>query len=157
MTRTIAAPEFAHYPEQWHLSPALEAGGFVFFSGQTGCHSDSATVSPDPERQFRDAFAFLRANLVAAGLGFGDIVEMTTYHVDLRRHLPAFIRVKDEHLTPPYPAWSAIGVTELITEGTLVEIRVIARRPRRHWAKLTVARRRGRTWNGARSRTSCPG
>jgi enamine deaminase RidA (YjgF/YER057c/UK114 family) len=27
-----------------------------------------------------------------------------------------------------YPAWTAIGVTELITEGTLLEIRVIAKR-----------------------------
>ncbi len=28
----------------------------------------------------------------------------------------------------PYPAWSAIGISELITEGTLIEIRVIAKR-----------------------------
>jgi enamine deaminase RidA (YjgF/YER057c/UK114 family) len=28
----------------------------------------------------------------------------------------------------PYPAWTAIGVTELITDGTLLEIRVIAKR-----------------------------
>jgi enamine deaminase RidA (YjgF/YER057c/UK114 family) len=28
----------------------------------------------------------------------------------------------------PYPAWTAIGVTELITKGTIVEIRVIAQR-----------------------------
>ena len=53
---------------------------------------------------------------------------MTSYHVDLRRHLALFVKVKDEYVTAPYPAWTAIGVTELITEGTLIEIRVIARR-----------------------------
>jgi enamine deaminase RidA (YjgF/YER057c/UK114 family) len=39
-----------------------------------------------------------------------------------------FIKVKDEFVPAPYPAWTAIGVTELITEGTLLEIRVIAKR-----------------------------
>lgn len=127
MKETIAAPEFAHYPREWHFSPVLLSGDFAFFSGQTGTHPDG-TVSPDPEEQFRDAFRFLSANLSAAGLNFDDVVEMTTYHVDLRRHLRAFIKVKDEHIGAPYPAWTAIGVTELITEGTLVEIRIIARR-----------------------------
>ena len=87
------------------------------------------SVADDPESQFRDTFRFLRANLEAADLPFDHIVEMTTYHVGLREHLDAFIKVKDEFISEPYPAWTAIGVTELITEGTLVEIRVIARRP----------------------------
>lgn len=127
MKKIFAAPEFAHYPQEWHFSPVLLSGDFAFFSGQTGTHPDGS-VSPDPEQQFHDAFRFLRSNLDAAGLGFDDIVEMTTYHVDLRRHLEAFIKVKDEHIKKPYPAWSAIGVTELITSGTLIEIRIIARR-----------------------------
>ena len=127
MKRTVAAPEFAHYPKDWHLSPVLDAGEFVFFSGQTGCRPDD-TVSSDPERQFRDAFEFLKANLAAADLTFEDVVEMTTYHVDLRKHLSVFTRVKDEYVLAPYPAWTAIGVTEFISEGTLVEIRIIARR-----------------------------
>lgn len=127
MKQTFAAPEFAHYPREWHFSPVVLSGEFAFFSGQTGTHPDGS-VSLDPEQQFRDAFRFLGSNLAAAGLAFDDIVEMTTYHVDLRRHLNLFIKVKDEHIRPPYPAWSAIGVTELITEGTFIEIRIIARR-----------------------------
>jgi enamine deaminase RidA (YjgF/YER057c/UK114 family) len=56
------------------------------------------------------------------------VVEMTSYHVGLRKHLDTFIKVKDEFIVEPYPAWTAVGVGELITAGTLVEIRVIARR-----------------------------
>jgi len=48
---------------------------------------------------------------------------MTSYHVGLREHLAQFIAVKDRHIAEPYPAWSAIGVSELITDGALVEIR----------------------------------
>jgi enamine deaminase RidA (YjgF/YER057c/UK114 family) len=126
MKQTVTAPEFAHYPRDWHLSPVLLSGNFAFLSGQTGTRPDG-TVSLDPEQQFRDAFRFLKANLSAAGLTFADVIEMTTYHVDLRKHLDLFIRVKDEHINAPYPAWTAIGVSELITPGTLIEIRIIAR------------------------------
>ena len=127
MKRTITTPEFAHYPEKWHLSPVLDTGEFLFFSGITGTHPN-LSVARDPTEQFRDTFRFLLANLRVAGLGFEHIVEMTTYHVELRKHLNAFIKVKDEFITEFYPAWTAIGVTELITEGTLIEVRAIAKR-----------------------------
>ena len=129
MKRTLTTPEFANYPDDWHFSPVLDTGDFLFFSGVTGTRAD-LSVAADAETQFRDAFGFLKANLAVAELTFDDVVEMTTYHVDLRRHLGAFIKVKDEFVGPPYPAWTAIGITELITEGTLVEIRAIARRRR---------------------------
>lgn len=127
MKKSLTTPAFAHFPKDWHLSSALDTGEFVFFSGITGTHPD-LSVASDPETQIRDTFEFLRANLAAAELTFDDVVEMTSYHVDLRRHLALFVKVKDEYVTAPYPAWTAIGVTELITEGTLIEIRVIARR-----------------------------
>jgi enamine deaminase RidA (YjgF/YER057c/UK114 family) len=127
MKRTMTAPNFAHFPGDWHLSPVLDTGDFVFFSGITGTHPD-LSVATDPTAQFRDTFRFLLANLRVAGLAFEHVVEMTTYHVELRRHLNAFMKIKDEFISEPYPAWTAIGVTELITEGTLVEIRAIAKR-----------------------------
>ena len=127
MKRTMTAPNFAHFPGDWHLSPVLDTGDFVFFSGITGTHPD-LSVATDPTAQFRDTFRFLLANLRVAGLAFEHVVEMTTYHVELRRHLNAFMKIKDEFISEPYPAWTVIGVTELITEGTLVEIRAIAKR-----------------------------
>jgi hypothetical protein len=37
------------------------------------------------------------------------VLEITTYHVGLRRHLDAFTAVKDRYLTKAYPAWSAVA------------------------------------------------
>ena len=127
MTKVTVTRGFANYPRDWHLSPGLDTGDFVFFSGITGVRPDMS-VAEDEETQFRDTFGFLKANLAEAGLDFSRIVEMTTYHVELRRHLDKFIKVKDEFIGEPYPAWTAIGITELITPGTLVEIRAIAKR-----------------------------
>jgi enamine deaminase RidA (YjgF/YER057c/UK114 family) len=127
MKSTLSPPAFSHFIEDWHFSPVLDTGEFVFFSGVTGARPD-LTVAADPETQIRDAFEFLKEHLTTAGLTFDDVVEMTTYHVDLREHLSVFMKVKDEYVAAPYPAWTAIGVSQLITEGTIVEIRLIARR-----------------------------
>ena len=127
MPTVHAAPEFAHFVRDWHLAPVLDTDDFVFLSGITGARPD-LSVSLEPEEQFRDAFRFVQANLAAAGMHLSHVVEMTSYHVGLRKHLDTFIKVKDEFIVEPYPAWTAVGVSELITAGTLVEIRVIARR-----------------------------
>ena len=125
--KVIVTPEFVHFPNDWHLSPGVDDGRYVFFSGVTGTRPD-LRVSSDPETQFRETFQFLKNNLAQAGLDFDDVVEMTTYHVRLREHLDKFVKVKDEFVSHPFPAWTAVGVSELITEDTLVEIRVIAKR-----------------------------
>jgi hypothetical protein len=36
MKQTRAAPQFAHYAQDWHFSPVLISGDFAVFSGQTG-------------------------------------------------------------------------------------------------------------------------
>jgi enamine deaminase RidA (YjgF/YER057c/UK114 family) len=83
----------------------------------------------DPEAQFATAFAALREVLRHAGADLADIVELTSYHVDISRHIETFMTVKDRYLTEPYPAWTAIGVSELVVPGGLVEIRAIAVAP----------------------------
>ena len=37
------------------------------------------------------------------------------------------MKVKDRFIKDPFPAWTAIGTTELALPGALVEIRVTAR------------------------------
>mgnify|MGYP001792065679 CR=1 FL=1 len=114
------------YYREWGFSPAVECQGFIFISGCTGT-SDDGTVPEDIEDQTRQAFKRINAVLEEAGIGYSNIVEMTTYHVGLSSHLEKFIAVKSEFISEPYPAWTAIGVTELASEGALVEIRVMAK------------------------------
>ena len=126
MRKVIVAPEFPCYPNEWHFSPAIETSGFVFFSGITGVRPDQSVAS-DPPTQFRDVFRFIGMHLRAAGLGFEHIVDMTTYHVDLRKHLVDFMSIKDEFIHEPYPTWTAVGINELITPGVLLEVRILAK------------------------------
>jgi enamine deaminase RidA (YjgF/YER057c/UK114 family) len=125
--RSIIPAEMEPYYESWRMSPGLEHNGVVYFTGMTG--TVKGVVSNDPETQMREAFRKVGLVLEEAGLGFGDILEMTTYHVGLRDHLELFKAVRAEHVVDPYPAWTAIEVSGFATAGVIVEIRVIAKRP----------------------------
>jgi enamine deaminase RidA (YjgF/YER057c/UK114 family) len=125
----IITPGLEAFEDRWHFSHVVAARGLLLLSGVTGTSADGV-IDDDPATQFDHAFVHLRQYLEAAGASLKDVVEMTSYHVDLRRHLDAFIAVKDRYITAPYPAWSAIGVSQLVTEGALVEIRAIAADPR---------------------------
>lgn len=126
--KSIVPPEQQSYYADWHFSPAVAVGDFLVLSGITGCRADG-NVSPVPEEQFKQAFESLAQVLRAAGADFGDIIDITSYHVGLRENLDAFRRTKDRYIREPYPAWTAIGVSELASEGSLIEIRVLCHKP----------------------------
>ena len=128
MTRVgITTPELADYRDEWHMSPGVESNGLLFLTGMTGHRPDGA--SSDPETQIRDAFAKVDAVLRSAGLDSSHVIEMTSYHVaPMADHIDAFRRVRNEFIAEPFPAWTAIEVTGLITDRTIVEIRVVAER-----------------------------
>ena len=112
--------------DQFHFAPAVRTGRWLRCSGQLGTDANFAAVE-GPEAQFTQAFENVKSVLAAAKLDFGDVVELTTFHVGLREHLGTFLAVKDRYVEAPYPAWTAIGVVELAVPGALVEIRVTAR------------------------------
>ena len=110
--------------------PALKVGQFIFAAGQVGRTADMRIVT-DPAAQFEACFENLRTVLAAAGCTFDDIVDMTTYHVGLSKHWPAFREVKNRMLPPGAFPWTAIGVSRLIPDRGLTEIKMVAKVPTR--------------------------
>ena len=111
--------------DRFHFAPAVRSGGLLLCSGQIGIGPDGRAPA-DPTEQFTLAFEAVKAVLAEAKLGFSDVVEMTTFHVGLQQHLGAFMAVKDRYLPAPFPAWTAIGISELAFPGGLAEVRVTA-------------------------------
>lgn len=108
-------------------SAAIRSGDLLFVSGQVGSRPDG---SPEPDfgRQVQTAFDNLAATLAAAGCGFDDIVDVTTFHTDPEAQFKTVMAVKAKVFDrPPYPNWTAVGVTWLA--GFDFEIKVIARIP----------------------------
>ncbi|MFT5390958.1 MAG: enamine deaminase RidA (YjgF/YER057c/UK114 family) [Gammaproteobacteria bacterium] len=111
-----------------HFSPAVIDGDRIYLSGIIGTDANGS-VPTDPKTQFECAFETVNTILEAAGATLSDIVEITTYHIDLHDHLGVFFAVKDAYIKEPYPAWTAIGVSALARRKGLAEIRVIAAKP----------------------------
>lgn len=111
--------------QQAGYAPAVKVGKTLYCAGQVGRTPD-LTVIEDPQKQFLAAWDNLRLVLAAGGCSFEDVVEMTTYHVDMCHHMPMFRRVKDEVFPKGTCAWTCIGVSELARPGLLVEIKCIA-------------------------------
>jgi enamine deaminase RidA (YjgF/YER057c/UK114 family) len=109
----------------WQFAPAARAGDLLFCSGSLGVASDG-TVPSDPAEQFALAFRAMESLLHAAGGTLANVVDMTSYHVNLNEHFEVFMDTKSKFFSGPYPSWTAIGVAELGLPGALVEIRATA-------------------------------
>ena len=129
MADRIIPASMQSFYDSYHFAPAVIDGEHVRCSGVMGVKLADGSVPDDPATQFALAFDNLNEVLTEAKVGFADVIEMTTFHVGLQGHLETFLEVKDRYMKEPYPAWTAIGISELAIPGGIVEIRVTARRP----------------------------
>lgn len=120
----VVPKEMEIIKERFHYNPGVKVGNLLFIAGQVG-RDANLNVVEGKEAQFVQAFENLKKVLSAAGATFDDVVEMVTYHTDMR-DLQTFISVKDRYYRGEYPAWTGVGVTALAMPGLMVEIKCIA-------------------------------
>ena len=104
-------------------SPAIlaEGGQLLFISGQGPRNLDA-----DMETQIRQTFEQIAIILQEAGGSMQDVVMIRAYFLNMARDLAAFRKVRQEFLVEPYPAATAVGVTELAVPKLEVEIEAVA-------------------------------
>ncbi len=108
-----------------HYAPAVRVGDTIYVSGQIG-RDDNGQLVEGTEAQIVQAFENLKKVLAAAGAQLSDIVDLTTFHTDMR-DLQLFMKVRDRYLTQDFPAWTAIGAASLGgAPGYLIEIKAVA-------------------------------
>jgi len=115
--------------EKFHYAPAVKAGGLLFVSGQVGRDESKLEILEGAEAQIAQAFENLGKVLAAAGCGFGDVVELMTYHTDIKAQMRPFLAIKDKHFPRDFPAWTALGVAALAHPKLLIEIKCVAALP----------------------------
>ena len=125
MSKTaITSPELA--PPAGPFSQAIEAGGFLYFSGPVG--QDPATgkvvaggILAETERVFWNLSAILKA----AGKDFGDVVRAGVYLTNMS-DFAAMNGIYATHFNQPFPARTTIGVAALPL-GACVEIDLVVK------------------------------
>src|ERR1700722_13298679 len=125
MSKTaITSPELA--PPVGPFSQAIEAGGFLYFSGQaaqdpaTGKEIEGGIVA-ETERVFQNLSAVLKAD----GKSFDDVGRAGVYLTSMSDFV-AFNAVYAKHFSQPFPARTTISVAAM-TLGACVEIDLVVK------------------------------
>ena len=121
---TITSPELA--PPAGPFSQAVEAGGFLYFSGQVG--QDPATgklvsggIAAETERVFQNLSAVLKT----AGKSFDDVVRVGVFLTSIS-DFAALNGIYAKYFRQPFPARTTIGVAALPL-GACVEMDLVVK------------------------------
>lgn len=112
------------FQEQFGYSQAVIHGDTVYLSG--------VILGPAPEGMTREeaydrTFQFIGTVLARAGSSWDDVLDITTYHVDIDISLEPLAKAKAKYVKPPFPAWTAIDIDRLYAPAGEVEIKIVAR------------------------------
>jgi 2-iminobutanoate/2-iminopropanoate deaminase len=89
------------------FSPAIQAGDFVFVSGQASVDKAGNIIKGSFEEECRRSFENVKVILAAAGLTFKDVVQVRNY-VGAQEYLASFNQIYREYFSEPYPARTTI-------------------------------------------------
>jgi len=108
-----------------HYTDAVRAGDLLFVSGFVPVDGHGKLVPGDVVAQTRQVFANIGAVLEAAGAGFGDVVKVTVFLIDVddRR---AVNTVRQEVFGGARPASTLVEVSRLAVPGALIEVEAVA-------------------------------
>lgn len=126
MTRKTYSGE--HVASSGPYSHAVDAGDYIFFSGQTANNALNAPdLTGDISAQTKICFRNLFEVMAQTGLTSDDVVKVNVYLTTMK-HFDAMNEVYKTQFNTPYPARTCVAVLELPLEAE-VEIEFIAKRP----------------------------
>ncbi len=125
-TKTIIVPEGMEFiRDEIGYAPAVLVDTRLYIAGQIG-RNDQRELVAEKEAQFVQVFENLKRILDEAGGSFANLVEVTSYHTDMR-DLPLYMQVRDRYMKGCFPAWTAIGAASLCgAPGYFLEVKGIA-------------------------------
>ncbi|HKW00659.1 MAG TPA: Rid family detoxifying hydrolase [Vicinamibacterales bacterium] len=125
MSKTaISSPELA--PPVGPFSQAVDAGGFIYFSGQVGQDPTTGKVvaggiAAETDRIFQNLSALLKA----AGKSFDDVVRVGVFLTNIS-DFAVMNGIYAKYVSQPFPARTTIGVAALPL-GACVEIDLVVK------------------------------
>jgi enamine deaminase RidA (YjgF/YER057c/UK114 family) len=123
----VSQPSFTQPPDPAGYSHAvsLPSGRLVWTSGQIAVAPDG-TVPSGWEAQTRLVFAKVGAALAAAGAGWGDVIKLTLFVVDVAE-LATVRTVRDDFVDMHRPPTSSlVRVAGLVRPDLLIEVEAVA-------------------------------
>jgi len=120
-------PDARKIEQEWGFADAVVTGDTIYLSGVVAGLRPGET---DLNTAYDRAFQRIGKILERAGASWDDVVDITSFHTDLKSQMPAIVAVKNRYVKGPPPAWTAIQVVRLIPDAGITEIKIVAKRPR---------------------------
>jgi enamine deaminase RidA (YjgF/YER057c/UK114 family) len=130
MNKEYRNPKELSKPGEYSHTVSVEGSAkLVHVSGQVSWASDGSIVGKDDMRaQSEQVFKNLTAALKANGAGWGDVVKLNGYMVNMNPEaVAAYREVRARFLKAgQFPASTLVGVTRLVQDDLLLEVEVVA-------------------------------
>src|SRR5690625_891997 len=94
-------------------SQAIQAGDFVYASGQLGIDPQAGELLDGIENQTKQALENMKVVLAEAGVDFSNVVKFTVY-LDSMNDFQTVNEIYGSYMSKPYPARVAIEVSRLL-------------------------------------------
>ena len=119
-------PEARAFQEIAGFSDAVVHGDTIYLSGVVaGPVAGETSLTPAYER----AFARIDAILQRLGATWDDVLVFDTFHKgSVSAQVEELVPVKNRYIKAPFPAWTAVGVSDLYEASAVTEIRLTVRR-----------------------------
>ena len=104
-------------------SQAIEAGDFIYVSGQIGVDPSTGEAVQGIEEQTHQVLKNLKAILTEAGANFSQVVKFTIYLASIE-DFATVNEIYGSYLEKPYPARATVEVSRL-PKDVLVEMDVV--------------------------------
>lgn len=111
-----------HMRDNYHYSQGVQVGDMIYVTGQGGWDA-SFEIPDDVHEQIRAAFRNVANVLAEAGADWTQVIDITSYHVDLDESLLAtMVEQLRQHCPDHQPLWTVIRVAGLALPAMKVEI-----------------------------------
>ena len=117
-------PRQRSFQEDWGFAQAVIVGDTIYLSGiVVEKRPNDADLTASYERTYRE----IGDILARAGATWDDVVDISSFHTDVKAQIQSMVAVQKRFIKAPYPAWTAIGGTQILGDG-ITEIKIVAKR-----------------------------
>ncbi len=112
--------------ETFGFTTCVAHDGLLLLSGISALDSAGNVVGESIEEQTSGTFDNIEAVLRAAGSDLGQLLQLTSFVVDLPRHGSRYVEARRRRLPDASYTSATVGVAALMVPGLLLEVQAIA-------------------------------
>lgn len=125
MKQVVPAPEVMQY-DQFGFTSCVRFGEILYLSGISALDLQGQVLGEDVETQTLHTYQNIERVLRAAGSSLDQILQMTSFVIDLKNNGARYVAARKKILTRPTYTSATVGVCALMVPGLLLEVQCSA-------------------------------